>query len=119
MTIYDEMRAVAVDVFGEFQQGVVEYVALIQSPGSTPDDPQPAEQTRTRLTATVRPVSTKYVDGSHIVQSDKQVSMPNDGTVVPSMSGSVDIDGVPSKIIEIMPRPSAGVPVVWLLIVRR
>lgn len=118
MSIYDEMRGVANELFDEFKQGTVRYVALQQVPGSTPDDPQPAQRVTTEINATVRPVSTKYVDGSHIVQSDKQVSMPNAG-IEPSMSGFVEIDGTDYKIVEIMPRPAAGVPVTWTVIVRR
>lgn len=118
MTIYDDARAIALDVFKEFQQGVVEYVELVPSAGATPDDPGEPTFVAHRLTSTVRPVSTKYVDGSHIVQSDRQLSMPNDGKVEPTMSGSMRIDGASFKIIEIMPRPAAGVPVVWTVIVR-
>lgn len=118
MTIYDDMRAVALDVFGEFQQGVIEYVELTAAPGATPDDPGEPTVMAFPLEATVRPVSTKYVDGSHIVQSDRQVAMPNNGTVAPSMDGYIRIDGASYKIVEIMPRPAAGAPVVWLLIVR-
>lgn len=118
MTIYDDMRAVAGEVFGEFKQGVVRYVRLTAQPGATPDDPGEPVQTPFPLNATVRPVSTKYVDGSHIVQSDRQIAMPNTGVIEPDMSGFVEIDGSHYKIIEIMPRPAAGRPVLWLLIVR-
>ena len=118
MSIYDEMRTVAAELLGEFQQGTVTYVALAPSPGGTPDDPGEPVPTEYPLTAAVRSVSTKYVDGSHIVQSDRQVAMPNTGAVVPDMSGYVAIDGAHYKLIEIMPRPAAGNPVLWTLIVR-
>ena len=118
MSIYDDARQVANELFGEFKQGDVRYIGLTPQPGGTPDDPLPPIPTNVSINATVRPVSTKYVDGSHIVQSDKQVSMPNAG-VVPTMSGSIRIDGATHKIIEIMPRPAAGDPVVWVLVVRR
>lgn len=115
---YDDMRAVASEVFAEFKQGTVAYVGLTSVAGATPDAPGAPVETATTINATVRPVSTKYVDGSHIVQSDRQVSMPNDGTT-PQMSGFMRIDGVDHKIIEIMPRPAAGTPVTYTVIVRR
>lgn len=118
MTIYDDARAIAGELLSEFKQGIVEYVSLVPAPGSTPDDPGEPTARYTTIASVVRPVSTKYVDGSHIVQSDRQVSMPNVG-LEPTMDGSVRIDGVTFKIIEIMPRPSAGPAVVYLLIVRR
>lgn len=120
MTIYDDMRAVAIDVFNDpdFKQGVVEYVALEQQAGGTPDDPAPEIERAYRINSTVRPVSTQYVDSTHIVQSDRQVSMPNVG-VTPSHDGFVRIDGSHYSIVEVMPRPSAGTPVVFILIVRR
>lgn len=118
MSLYDDMRFVASDILAEFNQGIVTYVELQPSPGATPDDPGvPVTVTHT-VNAVVRPVSTKYVDGSHIVQSDKQIVMPNDG-VEPQISGSFTIDGSTFKIIEIMPNPAAGSPVAYTVIVRR
>jgi len=118
MSIYDDMRQIASDVIGEFQQGSVVYVALEKQPGGTPDRPTPSVPVPHPINAVARPVSTKYVDGTNIVQSDKQITMPNDG-VTPDMTGSIKIDGVSHKIIEIMPRPAAGTPVVWTVICRR
>lgn len=118
MSIYDDMRVIATDVLNEFKQGTVRYVQIAPAAGGTPDDPGQPVETYHTVTAVVRPVSTKYVDGSHIVQSDRQMVMPNKG-VTPTMAGFVDIDDDRFKIVEIMPRPSAGVPIVFVLIVRR
>ena len=118
MTIYDDAGAIAGELFTEFKQGVVEYVSLIPAAGSTPDDPGEPTYRYTVIPSTVKPVSTKYVDGSHIVQSDRQVSMPNMG-LTPDMDGSVRVDGVTYKIVEVLDRPSAGPAVVFILIVRR
>lgn len=118
MGFYDEMRTIASDVIGEFKQGTVTYVRLIPNPGSTPDEPLPPIPQPVPIEATVRPVSTKYVDNSHIVQSDKQVTFAA-GAVTPDINGSVDIDGARYKIIEVMPTPAAGTVVTYTLIVRR
>jgi len=120
MSIYDEMRGVANEVFTEFKQGVVKYVPIVSNAGVSPDEPaSSSDGPPVTLAATVQPVSTKYVDGSHIVQSDRQVTFPNDGVNVPKMSGYLLIDDVRYKIIEIMPRPAAGTPVTWTVIARR
>lgn len=120
MNIYDEMRGVANEVFAEFKQGEVKYVAVTTTAGVSPDEPASTGETVSDpLNTTARTVSTKYVDGTHIVQSDKQVNMPNNGVTEPKMSGFLLIDGVRHKIIEIMPRPAAGTPITWTIIARR
>jgi hypothetical protein len=118
MGFYDDIRAVASDVIGEFKQGTVIYVELQPQAGATPDNPGEPVPVEHPINAVVRPVSTKYVDGSHIVQSDRQLTMPADG-VEPTMEGSVKIDSKTYKIIEIMPNPAAGDPVTYTLIVRK
>lgn len=118
MGFYEDMQLVASDVLGEFKQGNVVYVALTPNPGSTPDEPLPPTESFTPINATVRPVSTKYVDGSHIVQSDKQVTFAGDAAS-PDMSGYMLIDTVRYKIVEIMPTPAAGTVVSYTVIVRR
>ncbi len=115
---YSDLRAVASNVLSEFKQGSVSYVRMQSVVGATPDDPGTPIEVVSPLNATVRPVSTKYVDGSHIIQSDRQVTMPNDG-IEPKMSGFIRIDGSDHKIIEIMPRPAAGDPITYTVIVRR
>lgn len=115
---YTDMQKIASDVLGEFKQGVVQYVELVAVAGATPDDPGEPTETLTTVNAAVRPVSTKYVDGSHIVQSDKQITMPGDG-VEPKITGNMRIDGVDHKIVEIMRRPAAGTPVSYTVIARR
>ena len=118
MSIYDEMQGVAKELFAEFQQGSIKYVELNAVSGGTPDDPGNPVRVEHPLTATARPVSTKYVDGSHIVQSDRQVSMPGGG-VEPQMSGFLLIDGTQHKIIGIKRIPEAGTVISYILIVRR
>lgn len=118
MSFYDDMQIVASDVLAEFKQGSVSYIAITPQPGSTPDEPLPPTESSTAINATVRPVSTKYVDGTHIVQSDKQVTFAA-GVVTPDISGFIDIDGSRFKIVEVLPVPAAGTVVTYTLIVRR
>lgn len=118
MSFYDDMQAVASDVLGEFKQGSVSYIELTPQAGSTPDAPLPPTTVTTVINATVRPVSTKYVDGTHIVQSDRQVTFAGDAAT-PNMNGFIEIDGARYKIVEILPAPAAGTVVSYTLIVRR
>lgn len=118
MSIYDDMQGVASDIFAEFKQGTIAYVQLQTVAGGTPDEPAVNVEVTTTLNATARPVSTKYVDGSHIFRSDVQVSIPADA-ITPLMAGYLTIDGARYKIIEIQRIPAAGTPIVYILIVRR
>lgn len=115
---YDEMRAVASDVFAEFKQGTIEYVQMVPATGATLDNPGVPTEQVTEINAVAKPVSTRYIDGTHIVGTEKEVVMPNDGTE-PQMSGFVRVDGVQHKIKRIMRRPEAGVAVAYTLIVGR
>src|SRR5690606_6757070 len=92
MSIYDDARKIASDLIGEFKQGTVQYIKMVPGTGGRPDAPAPSTSVVTTINAVARPVSTKYVDGSHILQSDKQVTIPNDGKMSPDLSGFIKID---------------------------
>lgn len=121
MSIYDDLRQVSSDLHAEFKQGDVRYVPVIVTPSARPDLPtSSAFGTPVGLNAVARPVSTKYVDGTNVVATDKQLSLPNDGTTPdPVMGHFIRINGVDHRIIQIMARPAAGEPVSWTVIVRR
>ena len=113
---YSDMQGIASSLLGEFSQGFIEYVEL--TPRDGPDD-EPGEPTesRYRINATVRGVKFSYVDNSLVVASDLQITIPAD-VIEPLISGSFDIDGVRYKIVKIIPKPAAGAPVVYTVIVR-
>lgn len=121
MSIYDDLRQVSSELHAEFKQGDVRYVSVSVASGVRPDLPSaPVKGTPVEINATARPVSTKYVDGTSVFSTDKQVSLPNDGTTpVPVLGHYIRIDGVDHKIEMIMQRPAAGDPVSWTVIVRR
>lgn len=114
---YREMQGVASDVLRDFNQGVIQYVAL--TPGDGPrDNPGEPQETPTTVDATARGVSFKYVDGTNILSSDLQITMPGDG-IAPEMTGFIRVDGVRYKIVAIHRKPAAGTPVAWVVIFRK
>ena len=120
MSIYDEMRAVANEVFPEFKQGDIRFVSVTNTAGGSPDEDGSTTRTVSEpLNATARPVSTKYLADTSIVESDIQVTIPNDGIATPTINGFIRIDGSDYKIIALMPRPAADDPITWTAIVRR
>lgn len=123
MSIYDDLRQVSSDLHRELKQGDVRYVPVVVTPygNARPDLPaSSALGTPVVINAVARSVSTKYVDGTNVVRTDKQLSLPNDGvTPVPVLGHLIRIDGADHRIIQIMARPEAGEPVSWIVIVRR
>lgn len=121
MSIYDDLRNISSDLHREFKQGDVRYVPVTVGAGARPDAPATSVKgTPVALNATARPVSTKYVDGTNVIVTDKQLSIPNDGiSPVPTLGHFIRIDGVDHKITMVMARPAAGDPVSWTVIVRK
>lgn len=115
---YSDMRAVAADVFAEFKQGTIRYVTMVTAAGATPDDPGVTVPSYTVLNATARPVSTRYIDGTNIIGTEKEVSFAASG-FEPSVNDSIEIDGSTHKIVRVMRRPAAGVAVSYTTIVKR
>ena len=119
MTIYDEMQEIAKDVFAEFGQGVIKYIAV--TPGNGPvDNPGPSQETPfTYVGATARGVKFKYVQSGLALASDTQVNCPVDPRFTPAGNGFVEIDGKRYKIVQIIQKPDAGTPVAFTLICRK
>jgi len=119
MGFYDEMQGIATDLLTEFNQGTVQYEELI--PGSGPPD-NPGEPTLTPRTiagATSKAASFKYVDGTHIKQTDVEVTFNVIPNLVVDDLDYLLLDGKRAKIIEVMPIPQTGVTVVYKVFVRR
>ena len=118
MPFYDDMQSLASDIIEEFQQGVIVYVE--NTPGNGPaDDPGPSVPVDHPVNGTVAGVKFKYVQQGIAVASDLQVTMAVASGFTPDMKGFVKIDGVTYKIVKVIPKPAAGTPVAYILIVRK
>jgi len=114
---YDEMQGVASDLLNEFKQGEIEYIAITSGNGPA-DNPGPSREQPYPLDAVARGVKFKYVDGSNVVASDMQVTMPGNG-VRPDAKGFVSIDKTRYKVVQVIQKPAAGVPVAFTVIFRK
>lgn len=123
MSIYDDMRAVASEVIGEFAQGSIVYIELQPQAGATPDAPLPPVPVEHPINGVTRPVEYKYVDGTQIVQSDEQFTIAaldaESAGFTPDMKDHTTIDGRGAKIVGIKRIPAAGDPITFVIIVRR
>jgi len=114
---YQEMQDVATNLIGEFKQGSITYIDVKPSNGPA-DDPGKAQETRHLIEGTARGVSFKYIDKTSIVATDLQVTMSGKG-VKPQITGFMEVDGVRHKIIRVVQKPAAGVPVAFTVIFRK
>lgn len=114
---YSDMQAVAKDVLTEFNQGQISYVVNIPGNGPADNPGEPTPTTTPLPFATARGVQFKYVVGD-VLASDLQITIPG-GIIVPDPTGFFTVDGVKHKIVQIKRVPAAGVPVSWIVIVRK
>ena len=118
MSIYDDLTSVVSEVMDEFKQGTVQLVQITAGDGPAHNPGAPTETAHT-LSAVVKGVSFKYVQGGLAVSSDFEVMVtPIDG-VTPSVNDFITIDGVRYKIVQDLTKPAAGIKLVWSFIVRK
>lgn len=115
---YDDMASVAAEVIGEFKQGAVRYIAITKANGPA-DNPGTPSETATVINAVCRGVQFRYVDGTNVVTSDGQLTMPANAGVTPSINGFIEVDGRRHRIAQISAIPPAGTPVAYRVIYKR
>lgn len=117
MSIYTDLQPVATDLLTEFDQGglILQVATLGTGPGHTPGATTYAPLP---FPGVARGVSQKYVDGTLVLTTDKQATMPASyGT--PETKDRLTVDGVAHEIVQVIKIPAAGTAVVFVLIVRK
>lgn len=119
MSIYDEITPAVRDAMALAKQGTIALVSV--TPGTGPvDDPGEPVEISHNLDAVARGVSFKYVQGGLADASDLQVTFAASLEVPdPKLSDWVTIDGIRHKVVQVLPKPAGGTPLVFTLIVRR
>jgi hypothetical protein len=117
VTFYTEMQGVARDLLREFDQGGV--VLSVSTPGAgPPHNPGPTAFVDVPIDGAARGVSAQYVDGSNVIATDLQVTIPG-GVAEPKMQDRVKLANVPHQIVRIIPKPATGTVAAYLLIIRK
>lgn len=126
MGFYDEMADVVAEVLapeseGGFGQGTVTLTRETDTATPVEAGKPWLGFTKTSVTytldAVVRPVEDKFVDGSTILATDRQVSAADFG-VEPEPGDVLSIDSKTVTILKQMRLPAAGTLVCWQWIVR-
>lgn len=115
---YGRMQAKASAMLKRFRQGTVTLTRVPLTPGANAwDPPTPGAPVTYALAAVVRAVQDKFVDGTTIYATDRQVTC----SVLPVEllpGDTLAIDGKAVSIIKTMRIPAAGEVVAWRFIVR-
>lgn len=118
MTIYTRLTPTAKRLLAKFKTGVVEIGRPVTTPGAGTYDPPTAVTVYTEVNAVVTGVSQKYVDGTNIVMSDRQVLFQAPIAFNPAAGDKMRIDGDVVAVLTVMPVLAAGVPVVERVMAR-
>ena len=116
MTFYQDCQDTAKELLTEFRQGVIIYTPKGSQTGSS-WNPDYSAGTPVTVDGVAKTVSGKYVDGTNIMSTDKEVTLPEFGQE-PKLDGSLSIDGVDHEIVGVHRIPAAGTVVAWRLFVR-
>lgn len=116
--IYSDLQKVAGDVFGDFNQGLIEIGVLTTTAGTRPDQAGTSSYDWKTVKGVAKTVSEVYIDNANVLQTDLEVSFAA-GVVEPEITFAARIDGVQHEIVRIMRKPAAGTPVSYTLIVRK
>lgn len=112
------MTPTAKRLLAKFKKGVVEIGRTVTTPGAGTYDPPTTSTEYTEVDAVVTGVSQKYVDGTNIVMSDRQVIFQAPASFDPQAGDKLRIDGDVVAVLSLMPVMAAGDPVIERVIVR-
>lgn len=115
--IYSELQSLAAELLPEFSQGTITYIHPGTVSGDA-DEPTQAPPTDYPFESVMRGVKAKYVDGSNVVASDRQVTMPGN-LVEAEIGGFVEAGGKRHKVVYIDRKPPIGPAVVFILVVKK
>lgn len=119
LLLYNRLRTGTVPkLLSKYKTGTVEIGRPVTTPGANPWDPPTTSTTWTEINAVVTGVSQKYVDGSNVVMSDREVITQSPASFGPEAGDQLRIDGDVVAVLSVMPILAAGVPVAVRFIVR-
>lgn len=117
MDFYEEAQGVASELLAEFRQGVCTLTRRTHAPGTEPWEPGASTEAIYDLDATVKAVSTRFVDGTTVLATDREVTCAA-LAIEPAPADILSIDGKVVTVVRTMRIPAAGTVVAWRFIAR-
>lgn len=118
MSEYDNLMAVATEVFGAWKQGTINIVQLTPGAGAADNPGAPTETTTALNAVTVEGALYRYQKEGLAIAGDTVVKSSIVSGITPTKNDFIQINGVRYKIIAFTPIP-IGEPVAWEFLVRR
>ncbi len=119
MTLYNRLRTGTVPrLLAKYKTGTVEIGRPVTTPGAEPWEPPTTTTQWTEIDAVVAGVSQKYVDGSNVVMSDREVITQSPASFDQEAGDQLRIDGGVVSVLSVMPILASGTPVAVRFIVR-
>lgn len=114
---YQRLQGTASRLLKQFEQGSIIYNApgTMTGPAHSPVMGPPTPYV---LDATASGVGQMYRNSTLIVETDKLVTAAV-FEVVPTVEGTISIDGVTHQVVQVTQNPAAGIPVNWKIVVRK
>ena len=111
MSFYTRLQGTASKLLGEYAQGTITHIRDGEATGPS-YDPTPGVPVVTPVTASVKGVSSKYVQDGFISAQDLELICSVFG-FDPVQSDRFSIDGRELQVIMVEPIPAAGTTVAW------
>ena len=111
MSFYTRLQGTASKLLGEYAQGTITHIRDGEATGPS-YDPTPGVPVVTPVTASVKGVSSKYVQDGFISAQDLELICSVFG-FAPVQSDRFSIDGRQLQVIMVEPIPAAGTTVAW------
>lgn len=119
MTLYTRLRTGTVPrMLAKYKTGTVEIGRPVTVAGPEPWSPPVTTTQWAAIDAVVTGVSQKYVDGSNVVMSDREVITQSPASFDPEAGDQLRIDGGVVAVLSVIPILAAGDPVAVRFIVR-
>ena len=115
---YQRFQGVANRLLNKFNQGPI--YLLRETPGDGPawNPGESLQSIRKCVPGTARGVSDKYVDGTLVVATDLQCTIPG-GLIEPQMTDRIEVNGQAHQIVRIDPKPASGTVAAYIVIIRK
>lgn len=118
-SLYNRLRTGTVPrLLSKYKTGTVEIGRPVNVPGANSWDPPTVTTAWIEIDAIVTGVSQKFVDGTEIVMSDREVLTQTPATFDEVAGDQLRVDGGVVSVISVMPILAAGVPVAVRFVIR-
>ena len=117
-SLYSRLTSTTAGLLAKYKTGTVEIGRSVMTDGANPWDAPTTSTAWTEIDAVVTGVSQRFIDGSNIVMSDRDVITQSPASFDPEAGDQLRIDGDVVAVLSVMPILAAGDAVAVRFVVR-